>query len=137
MGLVYCLWDSQTSFFTQTFIKNGSHNTIHIFKNYFTTVFSIFNKISGIQTYPKRFLHLFFFFFPNLTLLLLTFYFILSFIHLSKNTFLSLIYLFEKINLNYGKASTECFNALDNVRQKKDEDLLQTMSFCITKQLMN
>ena len=24
-------------------IKNGSHNTIHTFKNYFATVFSIFN----------------------------------------------------------------------------------------------
>ena len=30
-------------FFTKTFIKNGSHGTIHIFKNYFVTVFSIFS----------------------------------------------------------------------------------------------
>ena len=33
-------------------IKNESHNTIHTFKNYFTTVFSVFNKISYIQTDP-------------------------------------------------------------------------------------
>ena len=36
-------------FFTKTFIKNGSHNTIHTFKIYFTTVFSVFSsKISII-----------------------------------------------------------------------------------------
>ena len=32
--------------------KNGSHSTIHTFKNYFATVFSVFSKISGIQTDP-------------------------------------------------------------------------------------
>ena len=31
-------------------IKNGSYSTIHIFKNYFATVFSVFSKISCIQT---------------------------------------------------------------------------------------
>ena len=30
--------------------KIGSHNTIHTFKNYFTTIFSIFSKINSIQT---------------------------------------------------------------------------------------
>ena len=35
--------DSQTSFFTQTFIKNWSHDIIHTFKNYFVTMFSIFS----------------------------------------------------------------------------------------------
>ena len=45
-------------FFNKTFIKNGSHDTIHIFKNYFTTVFSVFSKISSIQAHP-----IFFFFF--------------------------------------------------------------------------
>ena len=40
-------------FFNKTFIKNGSHGTIHIFKNYFTIMFSIFSKINGIQTDPK------------------------------------------------------------------------------------
>ena len=32
-----------TSFFNKIFIKNRFHGTIHIFKNYFTTVFLIFN----------------------------------------------------------------------------------------------
>ena len=38
--------------FQQLFIKNESHGTIHTFKNYFATVFSVFNfsKISYIQT---------------------------------------------------------------------------------------
>ena len=49
MGLMHCLRDPQTSFFTKTFIKSESHGTIHTFKNYFATVFSIFNKISVIQ----------------------------------------------------------------------------------------
>ena len=30
--------------------KIGSHNTIHTFKNYFVTIFSIFSKINSIQT---------------------------------------------------------------------------------------
>ena len=41
-------------------IKNGSHDTIHTVKNYFATVFLVFNfqfsvsvKISCIQTDPK------------------------------------------------------------------------------------
>ena len=41
-------------------IKNGSHGTFHTFKNYFATVFSVFNfqfsvsaTISSIQTDPK------------------------------------------------------------------------------------
>ena len=46
--------DPQISLFNNFFIKNGSHSTIHTFKNYFATVFSIFsfNKISSIQTDP-------------------------------------------------------------------------------------
>ena len=31
-----------------------SHGTIHIFKNYFVTKFSIFSKISCIQTNPEK-----------------------------------------------------------------------------------
>ena len=43
----YVLFTGLTStLFTNFFIKNGSHDTIHTFKNYFTIVFSIF---SGIQ----------------------------------------------------------------------------------------
>ena len=37
-------------FFNKTFI--WSHSTIHTFKNYFTTVFLVFSKISSIQTDP-------------------------------------------------------------------------------------
>ena len=40
---VYWSQDQQTSLFSNFFIKNGSYGTIHIFKNYFITVFSIFN----------------------------------------------------------------------------------------------
>ena len=54
VGLVHCLRDPQISLFSNFFIKNGFHGTIYTFKNYFTTVFSIFNfnKISSIQTDP-------------------------------------------------------------------------------------
>ena len=47
--------DPQILFFINFFIKNGFHSTIHTFKNYFATVFSVFNfnKISYIQTDPK------------------------------------------------------------------------------------
>ena len=34
---MHCSWISQIS----RFIKNGSHSTIHTFKNYFATVFSV------------------------------------------------------------------------------------------------
>ena len=34
--------DQQISLFNNFFIKNGSHGTIHIFKNYFSTVFLSF-----------------------------------------------------------------------------------------------
>ena len=34
--------DSQISLFSNFFIKNGSHGTIHTFKNYFTTIFFSF-----------------------------------------------------------------------------------------------
>ena len=33
--------DPQITLFNNFFIKNGSHNTIYTFKNYFTTVFSV------------------------------------------------------------------------------------------------
>jgi len=43
--------DSQTSLFSNFFIKNESHDIIHIFKNYFVIVFSVFcfSKISSIS----------------------------------------------------------------------------------------
>ena len=34
-------------------IKNESHSTIHTFKNYFATVFSVLTTISSIQTDPN------------------------------------------------------------------------------------
>ena len=51
VGSMHGLWDTQTSFFNKSFIKNRSHNTIYTFKNYFITILSVFNKISGIQTH--------------------------------------------------------------------------------------
>ena len=48
VGSVHCLRDLQTSFFSNFFIKNGPHGTIHTFKNYFTAIFLVFSKISGI-----------------------------------------------------------------------------------------
>ena len=35
-------------------IKNGSHDTIYTFKNYFIIVFSVFNKINHIQIESKK-----------------------------------------------------------------------------------
>ena len=52
VGLVHYLWDSRV-LYSEKNIKNGSHDTIHTFKNYFVIVFSVFSKISGIQTDPK------------------------------------------------------------------------------------
>ena len=45
VGPVYCSWDPQVPFFKKTIlkVKTGFHGTIHIFKNYFATVFSVFN----------------------------------------------------------------------------------------------
>ena len=42
----------QIPLFSHFFIKNGSHGTIHTFKNYFATMFSVSAKISSIQTNP-------------------------------------------------------------------------------------
>ena len=54
-----CSWDPQP-LYSEKNIKNGSHGTIHTFKFYFATVFSVFSflfsvsaKISLIQTDPK------------------------------------------------------------------------------------
>ena len=41
------------NYFIKKNIKNRFYGTIYIFKNYFATVFSIFNKIDCIQTDPK------------------------------------------------------------------------------------
>ena len=46
--------DPQISFFINFFIKNGSHITIHTFKNYFATVFSVFSfQFQQNKFYPN------------------------------------------------------------------------------------
>ena len=61
-------------------IKNGFHDTIYTFKNYFATVFSVFSfqfsaTISSIQTHPKVAFGIQFFFLSNLFLLLFNLFF--------------------------------------------------------------
>ena len=47
--------DPTNSTFYQLFIKNGSHSTIHTFKNYFATVFSVFSfQFQQNKFYPNR-----------------------------------------------------------------------------------
>ena len=44
----------QILFFINFFIKNGSHDTIHTFKNYFATVFSVFSfQFQQNKFYPN------------------------------------------------------------------------------------
>ena len=52
---MHCSQVLQILLFSNFFIKNEFHGTIHTFKIYFTTVFSVFSfsKISSIQTDPK------------------------------------------------------------------------------------
>ena len=54
------LQDSQTSLFSNLFIKNGSYDIIYTFKNYFTIMFFSF------QLYPNGPLLFFFFFFLSM-----------------------------------------------------------------------
>ena len=42
-GPVHCSWTHKFHFFINFFIKNEFHSTIHTLKNYFATVFSVFN----------------------------------------------------------------------------------------------
>ena len=47
--------DPQISFFINFFIKNGSHGTIYIFKNYFATVISAISfQFQQNKSYPNR-----------------------------------------------------------------------------------
>ena len=47
--------DPQISLLNNFFIKIGSHITIHIFKNYFATVFSVFSfQFQQNKFYPNR-----------------------------------------------------------------------------------
>ena len=47
---VRCSRVPQTSLFNHFFIKNGLHGTIHIFKNYFATVFSVDRKSTRLNS---------------------------------------------------------------------------------------
>ena len=53
---MHCSQVPQTSLFSNFFIKNGFYSTIHTFKNYFATVFSVFSiqfqQNNSIQTDP-------------------------------------------------------------------------------------
>ena len=49
---IHCSWDPQP-LYSEKNIKNGSYSTIHTFKNYFATMFSVFSKISCIQMDSK------------------------------------------------------------------------------------
>ena len=52
--IVYCSYP-QISLFNNFFIKNGSHNTIYTFKNYFATVISAINfQFQQNKSYPNR-----------------------------------------------------------------------------------
>ena len=53
LALLSTVHGTHIHFIQEKNIKNKSHDTIHIFKNYFVTVFSVFSKISCIQMDPK------------------------------------------------------------------------------------
>ena len=54
VGPIHYFRDLQTSFFSNFFIKNGSHGTIHTFKNYFVTVFLVFSfQFQQNKFYPN------------------------------------------------------------------------------------
>ena len=75
--------DPQISLFSNFFIKNKSHGTIHIFKNYFATVFSVFsfqfqqNKFypNGPVIYQVRYIYIYIYFLYCIYLLSFYFYF--------------------------------------------------------------
>ena len=55
MGPVNSTRDSQISLFSNFFIKIGFHGTIHTFKNYFATVFLVFNfQFQQNKFYPNK-----------------------------------------------------------------------------------
>ena len=44
----HCSRDPHSLYSKKIYIKNGFHSTIHTFKNYFATMFSVFSKINCI-----------------------------------------------------------------------------------------
>ena len=95
MGPVHYAQDSQISFFTQTFIKNGYHDTIHTFKNYFTTVFLVFNFQQNKPYLNTPFIYLIHHFTIHPTSMLLFF-----------RTQLNTIHLFIILSLSLSLSST-------------------------------
>ena len=63
IGPVYCSRDSQTSLFSNFFIKNRSHDTIHTFKNNNNKCYSVFSKNKLYQNRLLVWRSTFFFFF--------------------------------------------------------------------------
>ena len=54
-ALVHCSRTPQTPLFINFFIKNGSHNIIYTFKNYFAIVFLVFSfQFQQNKFYPNR-----------------------------------------------------------------------------------
>ena len=54
-AFVYCSQIPPTPLFINFFIKIESHSTIHTFKNYFATIFSVFNfQFQQNKFYPNR-----------------------------------------------------------------------------------
>ena len=54
-GTVYALFMEPTATLLKKYIKNRSHGTIHTFKNYFATVFSVFNfQFQQNKFYPNK-----------------------------------------------------------------------------------
>ena len=53
---LFSTFSAQISLFSNFFIKNGSHDTIHTFKNYFTTIFFSFqfSAVSKQTLYQKN-----------------------------------------------------------------------------------
>ena len=58
VGLMHYLQDPQTSLFYNFFIKNRPYGTIHTFKNYFVTVFSVFSFQFSIFNFQQNSLYL-------------------------------------------------------------------------------
>ena len=58
VGPMHYLQDPQTSLFNNFFIKNSPYGTIHTFKNYFVTMFSVFSFQFSIFNFQQNKLYL-------------------------------------------------------------------------------
>ena len=87
--------DPQISFFINFFIKNGFHITIHTFKNYFATVFSVFS----FQFQQNKF-------YPNTPVVLLT---IILMINKDRNYWRNKTFVLNKKNLQSSTSRLQTF----------------------------